>query len=183
VIGIGMFLGTRRERSIPPASYPFAQYLGETLAFATVGFASSLYYCGFVDWFWDYPRGGNLAGTLAFAGLFALATSIFGMALGSAFDRRERSIQVWVFTSIPLLFISGYPWPPGSLPGFLRVARWLVPSTPGILGFTKLVQMDASWTEVRTEVSALCAMIAVLALPAWLFVSSSLPREPGARDA
>ena len=176
VIGTGMFLGTRRERRTAPAPYPLAQYLGETLAFATIGFASALYYCGFVDWFWDYPRGGNLIGTLAFAALFALATSIFGMALGSFFDRRERSMQVWVFTSILLLFVSGYPWPAGSLPEFLRGARWIFPSTPGILGFTKLAQMNASWSEVHAEVFALSATIALLAVPAWLLVRSGLNR-------
>jgi ABC-2 type transport system permease protein len=184
VIGVGMFLGTRRERRTAATAYPLVQYIGETLAFATIGFGSALYYCGFVDWFWDYPRGGNLFGTLAFAALFALATSIFGMALGSCFDRRERSMQVWVFTSILLLFLSGYPWPPDSLPEFLRIARWIFPSTPGILGFTKLAQMNAGWSEVRTEVFALSATIVALGLPAWLLVRSGLgtpdEREPAA---
>lgn len=174
VIGVGMFLATRREKRGAAAAYPLAQYAGETLAFSTIGFASALYYCGFVDWFWDYPRGGNLMGTLAFAALFALATAIFSMALGSFFDRRERSTQVWVFTSILLLFLSGYPWPANSLPHVLRAARWIFPSTPGILGFTKLAQMNASWNEVHTEVLALTATIALLAVPAWLLVRKGL---------
>jgi ABC-2 type transport system permease protein len=173
VIGVGMFLGARRERRAA-SGYPLAQFVGETFAFATIGFGSALYYCGFVDWYWDYPRGGNLLGTLAFAALFALAATMFGMALGSFFDRRERSMQVWVFTSILLLFVSGYPWPASSLPDFLRAARWIFPSTPAILGFTKLAQMNASWSEVRTEVFALSVTIVVLALPAWLLVRNSL---------
>jgi ABC-2 type transport system permease protein len=174
VIGVGMFLATRRERRPGKSAYPLAQYVGETLAFTTIGFASTLYYCGFVDWFWDYPRGGNLPGTIAFAALFALAASLFGMTLGSFFDRRERPIQVWVFTSILLLFVSGYPWPASSLPPFLQGARWIFPSTAGILGFTKLAQMNASWNQVHAEVFALSAMIVVLAVPAWLLVRSAL---------
>jgi ABC-2 type transport system permease protein len=85
-------------------------------------------------------------------------------------------MQVWVFTSILLLFVSGYPWPAGSLPEFLRGARWIFPSTPGILGFTKLAQMNASWSEVHAEVFALSATIALLAVPAWLLVRSGLNR-------
>jgi ABC-2 type transport system permease protein len=181
VIGVGMFLGTRREKRAAAAAYPLAQFAGETLAFTTIGFASALYYCGFVDWFWDYPRGGNLMGTLAFAALFALATALFSMALGSFFDRRERSTQVWVFTSILLLFLSGYPWPASSLPELLRAARWIFPSTPGILGFTKLAQTNASWSEVHTEVLALSATIVLLAVPAWLLVRNGLQRAAACR--
>jgi ABC-2 type transport system permease protein len=173
-LGIGTFLGTRRERSSAGLAYPPSQFLGELLAFSAIGIGGMLYYEGLVMSFYDFPRGGNPLGTLCFSVLFAFATVLFSMTLGSFFDRRERAMQMWVFTSPLLLFLSGYSWPPQSLPALLRTARWFIPATPGILGFTQLAQMGARWDEIGPEVLALSATIALLAVPAWLCVRGSL---------
>lgn len=60
--------------------------------------------------------------------------------------------QVVVPFSIPLLFMAGYLWPSAALPEVLRVLRWLIPSTAGILGLTQIAQMGASWNDVGPEV-------------------------------
>lgn len=177
-LGIGTFLATRRERRAAPLAYPVAQYAGEVLAFAAIGVCGMLYYEGAVMRVYDYPRGGNPWGTVAFSVLFAFATVLFSMTAGAFFDRRERAVQMWVFGSPLLLFVSGYTWPPQSLPGFLRAARWLFPSTPGILGFTQLAQMGARWDEIGPDVFALALTAALLVVPAWLAIRSGLARKP-----
>jgi ABC-2 type transport system permease protein len=175
-LGIGTFLATRRERRTAALPYPLAQFTGELLAFSAIGVCGMLYFEGIVMQFYDLPRGGNPWGTIAFSALFAPATVLFSMALGAFFDTRERAMQVWVFASPLLLFVSGYTWPPQSLPALLRIGRWLIPSTPGILGFTQLAQMGARWSEVTPEVLALALSIVLLALPAWWNVRRSLAR-------
>ena len=60
--------------------------------FALFVFVALLYFIGFVFWFHDYPRGGNLAGAVAFAALMALTVACLGVALGAWFADRERAL-------------------------------------------------------------------------------------------
>ena len=62
---------------------------------------------------------------------------------------------VYVFTSIPLLFISGISWPGAAVPSFWKVFSWLFPSTFGINGFVQINNMGATLQEVLPEYRAL----------------------------
>ena len=114
-----MAIATRRERGTR-GRYRLSRFLAEAAAFATFGFATTLFYEGFELTSWDLPRTGSASTVIAFAALFALATTFFAMALGALFDTRERVAQIVVPFSIPLLFIAGYSWPAQALPGLLE---------------------------------------------------------------
>ncbi len=138
------------------------------MAFALLVFVNVLYLIGFHFWFHDYPRGGNLAGALAFAGLFSLAITGFGMLLGCWFANRERALQVLLATSVPFLFLSGVVFPREAVPTPLTVFADLLPTTPGIHGFLKLNQMAASWHEIRHELLHLSALTVLYGAAAWI---------------
>ena len=170
LIGIGMLLGTRTERSAPaPAPPPTsAGFFGAWLAVATVPMLTCAFYFGFVMAWQDYPRGGNFTGLVAFGLVFALALAAAGLLLGLLFRSRERSALLLIGLSVPMLFVAGFSWPADALPVPLQAARWLLPSTPGIQGFVALNQLGASLAEVRVELVALLVQTAVYgALAAW----------------
>jgi ABC-2 type transport system permease protein len=58
---------------------------------------------------------------------------------------------VFVFTSVPLLFISGISWPGAAVPAFWRYVSYLFPSTFGINGFVGINNMGATLSEVAFE--------------------------------
>lgn len=60
-------------------------------------------------------------------------------------------MMIYVFTSVPLLFISGISWPGTAIPKFWEVISWLFPSTFGINGFVRINNMGATLTDVLTE--------------------------------
>ena len=64
---------------------------------------------------------------------------------------REACMMIYVFTSVPLLFISGISWPGTAIPKFWEVISWLFPSTFGINGFVRINNMGATLTDVLTE--------------------------------
>lgn len=76
--------------------------------------------------------------------LFAMTCSIF-------IHHREACMMIYVFTSVPLLFISGISWPGTAIPKFWEVVSWLFPSTFGINGFVRINNMGATLTDVLTE--------------------------------
>jgi ABC-2 type transport system permease protein len=179
LMGICLLFGTRVEQGGAHAPRPLASYLGTLGAFASVAAINCLYYFGFVMWWQDYPRGGNLGGLLLFIVLFAFAAAALGMLIGLLFRTRERSLQLLIGTAMPLMFVSGISWPAEALPQALRLARWLVPSTAGIQGFVALNQLGASLWQVRFEAGVLLALSVVCAVAGayrWTRCNSPLPR-------
>jgi ABC-2 type transport system permease protein len=142
-------------------------FLGTITGFALFVFLALLYFIGFVFWFQDYPRGGNLAGAVAFAVLTALTVASLGVALGAWFADRERALQVLLATSVPFVFMCGIVFPREAIPAPINALALLIPTTPGIFGFVKLNQMGATWSEIRPEILNMAALLLLYGAAAW----------------
>ena len=93
--------------------------------------------------------------------LFAYSVAALGMLIGMFFRTRERSMQLLVATSLPIMFLSGLTWPASAIPLPLRALGALLPSTAAIQGFVATNQMGASLHEVRTELAMLLGLALV----------------------
>lgn len=181
LIAIALMFGTWFEQGRWPLPRTAAAYGGSLLAFASVALINSMYFFGFVLWWHDYPRGGNLPGLMLFSALFALAVAAFGMMLGSLFRSRERSAQLLICMALPLMFLSGASWPVQAMPLLLQWARWLAPSTAGIQGFVALNQLGASLPQVLPEATALLLLL-VVSVSIGLWRWRRLAASPGIVD-
>jgi len=102
--------------------------------------------------------------------LFAYGVAALGMLTGMFFRTRERSMQLLVATSLPVMFLSGLTWPASAIPLPLRSLGALLPSTAAIQGFVATNQMGASLYEVRMELAVLLGlalMFIVVGLAKW----------------
>lgn len=169
LIGVAVMAATRRERH-GQLRLSRPGLAGIAAAFAMMGMLSLLYFSGFVYWFQDYPRGGNLAGLLLAGALFIAAVVGFAMFFGSFFRTRERAFQLITVTSLPLFFLSNLSWPVEATPRLLMRIAQLLPSTPGINAMVKVNQIGASLAEVSGELANL-ALLALLygALAMWRY--------------
>jgi ABC-2 type transport system permease protein len=175
VIGISMVTATWSEKGAwpvaPDGRLGAAAFAGMVIGFAAFVLFGALFWIGFVFWYHDLPRAGNLGGAIAFAALYAVTIAAFGVALGAWMAERERALQFVAAASIPLLFMSGFAFPVES---FVEPVRWLsmlFPSTPGIRGFIALNQMGASLAEAAPQVLHLAILAAVFLACAWLAAS------------
>ena len=142
-------------------------------------FLALLYFIGFAFWFHDYPRGGNIAGAVAFAALTALTIASLGIVLGAWFADRERAFQVLLATSVPFLFMSGIVFPREAMPAPINALAMLIPTTPGIIGFVKLNQMGAAWNEIRSEFLNMSALLLFYGGAAWWAVRARRQQARG----
>jgi len=172
LIAICIVIGTWVERgawSIAPGGVlsvrAFAGMLG---ALSLLVFGALLFWIGFVLWFHDLPRGGNLSAAIVFSGLYAIAISALAVVVGCCMGERERALQVVAALSVPLLFLSGFAFPVESIPRPLIGLSYLLPSTYGIQGLLKFNQMGASWQEAHSEVLGLIRLIALYVTLAWV---------------
>ncbi len=148
LMGTAMLIGTWFEER--RHSTTIRGWLGRIAALSTISFVIGCFYYGWAFSLHHYPHGANLAGSLLFLLLFCPTVATLGCVLGLCFKKRERSLQILIFSSLPLFFISGYPWPANQLPTFLQAIRWLIPTTPAINTSVQLNQMGASVMQVAS---------------------------------
>lgn len=156
LMATAMLIGTWYEERRHATS--IRGWLGRIMALSLLSFLVGCFYYGWIFELHDYPRGHNMLGSLLFLTLFCPTVATLGCVLGLWFRQRERSLQILIFSSLPIFFLSGYPWPANQLPEALQVIRWLVPTTPGLNTSVQLNQMGASITQVAAGFYALAAL-------------------------
>jgi ABC-2 type transport system permease protein len=168
LLGIGLIAGTLRERGQRLAASP-ADLAGATAVFSVIGLLSLSYYQGFVFWYHDFPRAGNVVGPLVAAPIYILAIVFLGVCLGNILPTRERVFQSVALVSLPMFFLTNVTWPRPSAPPILTGLASLLPSTAGVTAMVKLNQMGAHLSEARTELWNLAALVLVYgALALWM---------------
>lgn len=167
LMGMVMLCASRREKA-GRLRTQFPTLLGVALAFGLIGLINFAYFTGFVFWFQDYPRGGNFMGLLVGAPIYILAIVAFALFVGSFVRTRERVLQLWIVTSLPLYFLSGLSWPVEATPPLLHWMAKLIPTTAGINLMVATNQMDANLSAVVPEIVNLIILIALYGSLSWL---------------
>ena len=86
---------------------------------------------------------------------YLLACIFIAITFSYAVRQRENVMLLVVFTSVPLLFMSGISWPQSNVPLIWKWVSWLFPSTFGIQGFVKLNSMGAVAADITSELRSL----------------------------
>jgi ABC-2 type transport system permease protein len=175
LFGVAMFMGLRRERDtwrMTPRAF-----LGVWAAFTLLGSLTSLFWFGFVFWFQDYPRAGNIPGMLLAVPVFTAAVSAMALLVGSLFERHERSMQLLAGTSVPFFFVAGLSWPSFAMPAVVVAVAKLIPSTSAVLMFVKLNSMGATLDEVAPDLAVLAFLAAIYGAAAMLRITRA--DDPG----
>lgn len=163
LLGVGLSAGTAREnnrfRDLVPLSRQYQGtlriVLGKSSAYFIIYAIISAYILCVVPKIFSLVQIAQ-AGTLAaFILPYVLSCIFFAMTCSIFIHHREACMMIYVFTSVPLLFISGVSWPGSAIPEFWRVISWLFPSTFGINGYIAINSMGATLNQVLPEFRAL----------------------------
>ena len=185
LIGIGMVGGTWREQRlyrklIPPdrtkmSALPIV--VGKALVYVGASILTMTYVFGFHYKTFGYPMNAPFGQLLAFFLPYVLSVVFLGLTFASLFRRRENSLIILLFTSIPLLMISGVSVPKEAMPLWLYEFGKIFPSSPGINGFVRMQTMGANLSEVRPEMINLWILTGVYFLTACLGMRGVACRE------
>ena len=163
LLGVGLSAGTAREnnrfRDLVPLSRQYQGtlriVLGKSSAYFIIYAIVSAYILCVVPKIFSLVQIAQ-AGTLAaFILPYVLSCIFFAMTCSIFIHHREACMMIYVFTSVPLLFISGVSWPGSAIPAFWKVISWLFPSTFGINGYIAINSMGATLDQVLPEFRAL----------------------------
>lgn len=162
LLGVAMLAATNKERYggylIPPddAYHGTSRIVfGKSLAYLSVYVFVTIWALVIVPNLFNLPQIAHYGTLLLFSLPLLLACVFFAMAISPLVKGRETPMMIFVFTSVPLLFLSGLSWPLAAIPDYWRYFSYLFPSTLGIQGFVKLNSMGATLREVSFEYQVL----------------------------
>ena len=176
LLGIGLSAGTAREnnrfRDLVPINRHYHGTLrivmGKALSYFMVYTVVSVYVLGVVPRIFRLNQIGQTDDLLLFMLPYLAACIFFSMTASIVIRNRETCMLIFVFTSVPLLFLSGISWPRTAIPDFWRYFSYLFPSTFGINGFVRINSMGGTLNEVATEYRALWFQAAIYFITACL---------------
>jgi len=163
LLGIGLSAGTAREHNRFKDLVPINRHyngtlrivFGKGLSYFMVYSIISVYVLCVIPRIFSLNQIG-LPSTLTLFMLPYLAACIFfAMTASIAIRNRETCMLIFVFTSVPLLFISGISWPGAAIPALWKYVSYIFPSTFGINGFVRINNMGATLNEVKFEYQSL----------------------------
>lgn len=163
LLGIGLSAGTAREKNKFKDLVPINRHyhgtlrivLGKGLCYFMIYAVVSVYILCIVPHLFKLNQIGLPEDLILFILPYLIASIFFAMTASIFIRNRETCMLIFVFTSVPLLFISGISWPGAAIPKFWEYFSYIFPSTFGINGFVRINNMGASLNEITLEYKAL----------------------------
>ena len=163
LLGIGLAAGTAREQNRFKDLVPINRHyngtlrivMGKGLSYFMVYSLVAVYILCVVPRLFSLNQIAIPSVLALFALPYLTACIFFAMTASIAIRNRETCMLLFVFTSVPLLFLSGISWPGAAMPEFWRYFSYIFPSTFGINGYVRINSMGATLNEVAFEYQAL----------------------------
>lgn len=181
MLGIGMTGGATRERfgglAVPRQPYynnAFQIVAGKSLLYFGLYLMLAAYMFMVVTRLFTLPQLGHFSTYIIFMVPYLLACIFMAITFSAFIFRREDCILMFVFMSVPLLFISGISWPGAAVPEFWKWVGMIFPSTYATNGYVRINTMGASLHDVSREFTALWIQTAFYFLTATVFYRRQL---------
>jgi len=128
-----------------------ANVLGRGVAHLTIYLPALALYFIVMPRIYGFSVLGEPLQVFALASLFVLATSFMGQAVGAWFRRPETPMLVFLATSLPQFFLTGFAWPREAIRDSVRAVGYVFPSNFAITGLVRIDQLGATPWEVAHE--------------------------------
>jgi ABC-2 type transport system permease protein len=132
-------------------SGPFASVLGRGIAHLTIYLPALALYFIVLPRFYGFSALGHPLQLFALGSVFLLATSFMGQAAGAWFKHPETPTLIFLGTSLPQLFVTGFSWPREAIPNPILADGYIFPSDLAIDGIVRIDQLGASLQEVAHD--------------------------------
>lgn len=187
LIGIGMIGGTWREKGLYRQLCPVGRrrmstlpiVVGRALVYLAIYGVTVCYILGVHYKLFHYPDNGTTGAVVAFMAIYLSAAIAFSLAVSTLFRTRESSLLLLLWTSIPVLMLSGVSFPREGMPAWLYRFGQLLPSSPAVNGFIRIRSMGATLVDVFPEIRNLSILAIVYGALALFGIHRLLCRECG----
>lgn len=157
LIGVCMIGGTRREHRIGYSEGVTSEceggsavilLFGKMVVYGSIYSLSSLYLLTLHYRLFGYPMNGATSDVVLFMALYITTCTLFAIAVSTLFRHRESALLLLLWSSIPILMLSGASFPREAIPRWLYNAGAIFPSSSGVEGIIRLQTMGATLRDV-----------------------------------
>lgn len=175
VLGVSMIAGTeyekrRKGKLVLGGEYtnPIVVLGGKAMAYLLIYGVVSAYVLCIVPELFHMPQLWHGSTLFAFMVPFLLSCVFFSMTLSFFVKDRESCFLLYVFVSVPLIFMSGISWPTSNMPAVWRYLAQIFPSTHAVNGFCRINTSGALIGDVLPEFRKLWILSGVYFMTALL---------------
>ncbi len=147
---------------------PLSEIMGKAVAYILAATAATVWAVGCLPMLLGYISLGDIMTSVVFLTPFICGSVFLSIALSTLFKSREIPMLVFIFLSIPLLFLSGISWPWSTTPTFWKGAASIFPSTFAIQGIVYIKSCGANLSQVEPLYIKLWIQCIVYFCLAWL---------------
>jgi ABC-2 type transport system permease protein len=134
-----------------PTGGAFVSVLGRGIAHLTIYLPALALYFIVLPRFYGFSTLGSPTHLFVIGSLFILATSFLGQSVGAWFKRPETPTLIFLGTSLPQFFTTGFAWPREAIPEPVRVAGLIFPADFAIDGMVRIDQLGARLRDVAHD--------------------------------
>lgn len=184
VLAIGIMAGTARERHKMGTLIPcdlrrmgtFRMVLGKSAAYFFIYAVMCFYMLGAIPAWFGYPDKAGFSQLVALIVPYLLSAIFFGLSLSVFFKNRETPMLLYLFLSLPLLFLSGIIWPLSNMSPVWQAVRSIFPSSHAMLGYIKMNSLGADISETSHEIAMLWKLTAFYFITACLVYKTQIAK-------
>lgn len=184
VLAIGIMAGTARERHKLGTLIPcdlrrmgtFRMVLGKSAAYFLIYSVMCFYMLGAIPAWFGYPDKAGFSQLVALMVPYLLSAIFFGLSLSVFFKNRETPMLLYLFLSLPLLFLSGIIWPLSNMSPVWQAVRSIFPSSHAMLGYIKMNSLGADISETSYEIAMLWKLTAFYFMTACLVYKTQIAK-------
>lgn len=184
LLGVGTLAGTSRERSRYGRMIPLNGHyrnalqiiLAKALAYLPFYLVACVWIYVVVPGMFQLTRIGLKWDLFLFLFPFLLSSIFLAVSVSFLCKERETPFLIFVFTSVPLMFISGISWPLEAVPWYWQLISKVFPSTFGIEGYVRINNMGATLKEVYPQFYALWILVVFYFILAYLLYLKELKK-------
>lgn len=184
VLAIGIMAGTARERHKMGTLIPcdlrrmgtLRMVMGKSAAYFFIYAVMSFYMLGAIPAWFGYPDKAGFSQLVALIVPYLLSAIFFGLSLSVFFKNRETPMLLYLFLSLPLLFLSGIIWPLSNMSPVWQAVRSIFPSSHAMLGYIKMNSLGADISETSHEIAMLWKLTAFYFMTACLVYKTQIAK-------
>ena len=168
LIGIGIVGGILRKRRLYFNRSVTAIVIGRAVVYCLICTAIACYILGIHYRLFGYPQNGSITTAISIVAPYIISFTMLGITLSMLFRKAESAILTLMWTSIPVLLLSGASLPPEAIPDGLFLFGKLLPSSSAVSAYIRLQSMGATLQDVGTEVIILWALAIIYTAAAFI---------------
>ena len=158
LMGIGIVGGIWRKRRLYNNRSSAAIVIGKAVVYCLICAAIACYILGIHYKLFNYPQKGAITTAIAIIAPYIISFTMLGITLSTIFHKAESAILTLMWTSIPVLLLSGASLPPDAIPSRLFILGKIFPSSSAVPAYIRIQSMGATLSDVSIEVTTLWAL-------------------------